>query len=363
MEARNATGVAIAIALSVSGLLVSAQAPPPEMAAHVLMDVGPISAAAVCGCVTAPFTVLAPRPGWGYGGGTTAPDTNAAPSAAARRRQREQNAEDLANLEREMEDALEGNSASAFGLGLLFTAGSAVKRDDVAAGQWFTLAARYGHPNADVQLGHRYLRGVGFAPNDQTAAYWFYKGAASGDRIAMIALGGLYAAGRGVGQDWAGALYWWKRAGYWRFVGDAYACGLGVLQDNERALAAYQKGSAAGDAGSTIQVGHMHAGGCTERPDAEAAFNAYKKAADEGYPEGQVGLSQLYLEGRGTARSPYNAYMWARLAELRLEPGELQRLASARASAAAVLMPAFEINDADRFVKAVIAAGATPMNR
>jgi TPR repeat protein len=233
----------------------------------------------------------------------------------------------------------------------------------VAAGQWFILAARGGHPNAYVQLGHRYLRGVGFAPDDKAAAYWFYRGAVSGDHAAMTALGSLYAAGRGVDQDWAAALYWWKHAGQWRFVGDAYACGFGVLQDNTRALALYEKGAAAGDMSSAIQVGHMHAGACTERPDDEAAFKAYKKAADEGYPEAQVGVSQLYLEGRGVARNPYNAYMWARLAELRLEPGELQRLAGARAGAAAAHMPAAEVSDAERFVKSVIASGTTPMNR
>ena len=362
LDARDAAVAAIALAVSLPGLL-SAQAPPPEMSRHVLMDAGPIPAPAVCGCVTAPFTVQPPRPGWGYGSGPAAPDTAAAPSRLQRQLQREQDVEDLANLQRAMADALAGNSAAAFGLGLLFTSGTAVQRDDAAAGRWFTVAARNGHPDACIQLGHRYLCGVGLAPDDKAAAYWFYKAAASGDHTAMIALGSLYAAGRGVPQDWTSALHWWEQAGHWRFVGDAYACGLGVAPDNERALAMYRKGAAAGDASSATQVGHMLAGGCTARPDDEAAFKAYKTAADEGYPERQLGVSQLYFEGRGVASSPYDAYLWARLAELRLEPGELQRLASVRARTAAALMPASYISDADRMVKSLIAAGTTPMNR
>jgi TPR repeat protein len=109
-------------------------------------------------------------------------------------------------------------------------------------------------------------------------------------------------------------------------------------------------GAEAGDAGSPIQVGHLQAGGCVARPDAKAAFRAFKRAADEGYPEAQMGLSLLYLEGRGVEMSPYSAYMWARLAALRLEPGELHRLASLRAAAAAARMPAAEIKDAEQFV-------------
>lgn len=327
------------------------------------MDVGPLPVPAVCGCVTAPFTVLPLRPGWGYGSGPAAPETAAAPSRFERRLQKERDAEDLANLPHQMQDALEGNPHAAFGLGLLFTMRTALERDDGAAGQWFRLAARRGHPDAYVQLGHRYLRGVGLPVNDKAAAYWFYMGASNGDSAAMIALGGLYAAGRGVDQDWNGAMYWWHEARHWRFVGDAYACGLGVEQDNERALTMYKKGAEAGDISSVIQVGHMHAGLCTARPDDEAAFKAYEKAADGGYPEAQVGLSLLYLEGRGVPFSPYSAYMWARLAELRLEPGELRRLASFRAAAAARLMPPVMVKDAEQFVASLIKSGTTPMNR
>lgn len=363
MEARTAIVAAIALAMSLPVPQVSAQAPPAEWSRHVLMDVGPLPVPAMCGCVTAPFTVLPPRPGWGYGSGPAAPETAAPPSRFERRLQKQRDEEDLAHLQDQMHDALAGSPDAAFALGLMLTFGTAVARDDAAARQWFRLAARHAHPGAYIQLGHRYVRGIGSPVNDRAAAYWFYMGASSGDSAAMIALGSLYAAGRGVDQDWAGAIYWWEKAGHWRFVGDAYACGLGVEQDNERALTMYQKGADSGDVSSAIQVAHMHAGGCAARPDDEAAFRAYQKAADEGYPEAQVGISLLYLEGRGVPPSPYSAYMWARLAELRLEPGGLRRLASLRAAAAARLMSDAEVKDARQFVESLIKTGTSPMNR
>jgi TPR repeat protein len=272
-------------------------------------------------------------------------------------------AEDLASLHTNIEDARAGNSHASFWLGVLFTTGTAVKRDDKEAFRWFLLAARQGHPNAYVQLGHRYHRGLGVAQNDKAAAYWFFVGASNGDNNATAALGGLHAAGHGVQQNWTTAVSLWEKAGNWRFVGDAYACGLGVEQDNERALSLYRKAAAAEDMSGTIQLGHMHAFKCAAAPDDGAAFEAYKTAADRGYPEAQLGLSLLYLEGRGVVPSGYQAYFWARLAELRLPPGELRTLASTRAGAATRFMAAGEIEDAEKFAKSIVASGTQPMNK
>jgi hypothetical protein len=52
-----------------AALRLTAQVPPPEVDAMVLMDVGPLPAPAVRGCATAPFTFTRVRPGWGYDDG------------------------------------------------------------------------------------------------------------------------------------------------------------------------------------------------------------------------------------------------------------------------------------------------------
>jgi TPR repeat protein len=270
--------------------------------------------------VTAPFTFTPLRPGWGYGSGPAAPDTDAPPSAYERQRQRELDAETLQFLPINVEDGLAGNNAASISLGWELTTGTALKRDDVEAPRWFLLAASQGHDNAYIQLGLRYHRGLGLPQEDSAAAYWFFQGASRGDRGAMIALGGLYAAGRGVPQDWAPAVSWWRKAGDHRFVGDAYACGLGVAHDDERAVREYQNGTDAGEISSTIQLGHMHASGCAASPDLDLAFTSYEKAAQQGYPEAQVALSDLLLQGRRVAGDPLGAYFWAKMAELSAEP-------------------------------------------
>jgi uncharacterized protein len=228
---------------------------------------------------------------------------------------------------------------------------------------WFSLAAEQGHPDAYAAIGHRYFRGLGVEQNDGAAAYWFYVGASRGDTAAMSALGGLYATGRGVPENWATAVTWWEKAGNWRSVGDAYACGLGVEQDNERAAAAYRRGVEKADPTSSIQLGHMYEDGCTVPPSQDAAFKAYQRAADEGYPEAQIALSRMYLDGHEVAVSPSQAYFWARLAELRLPAGELQSKARGRQELAAKFLSAFEIDDADKVVRSMIVTGAEPMNK
>jgi TPR repeat protein len=339
-----------------------AQAPPPEMRFDVLTDVGLVPAPATCGCVTQPFQVLRLRPGWGYGHGPAAPDSDAPPSREERRLQGERDRETLAFLQRSTDDAVAGNQAASFGVAIELTTGTALKRDDVEAAKWFLLAAEQGHQNAYVQLGHRFHRGLGLQQSDETAAYWFYRGATHGDRIGMIALGSLYAAGRGVPQDWKLAVSWWRKANEYRFIGDAYACGLGVPQSNDRAVREYQKGADGGDMSSAIQLGHMHAGRCAAVPDDELAFKWYDTAAHQGYPEAQVALASLLLQDRGDG-GPMAAYMWAKLAELRLPDGTLRSLAAKRAAEAARRLSPPEIANTEVLIRNMIATGSEPMNR
>jgi TPR repeat protein len=243
------------------------------------------------------------------------------------------------------------------------TAGALVRRDDEEAARWFHLAAEQGHSDAYIQLGHRYQKGLGVQPNDQAAAHWFSRGASAGDGNAMVALGLLYAAGRGVPQDWAAAVHWWGRARSGsrlaiasRFLGDAYACGLGVPPDPHRAVVAYREAADAGELSSSVQLGHMLASGCAA-PDDEAAFSAYKRAADHGDPEAQIALSALYLQGRGTEASPYMAYLWANLAERRLPDGAMRTLAGTRAAVAARFLSPFEIKDCEALVASLVETG------
>ena len=306
------------ILIVISTVPLIGQAPPPELRLDVLTDVGPVAAPASCGCITQPFKVVRTRPGWGYGGGPAAPETDALPASS--------------------------------------------ERDDVEAAKRLLAAANQGHQNAYVQVGQHYLRGLGLEHSDEAAAYWFYQGANHGDRLGMIALGSLYAAGRGVPQDWKIALSWWRKANHHRFIGDAYACGLGVARNNQRAVREYQEAADGGDMSSAIQLGHMHAGKCAVPANDDLAYTWYDKAAHQGYPEAQVALASLALQDRADG-GPLSAYMWARLAERRLPSGELRTLAAKRAEEAARRLSPPQIANTDVLVNNMITTGAEPMNR
>ena len=185
----NNPPIILGLAFSLCAVSASAQVPPPETNALTLVDVGPVSVAAACPCITNPFTVPTIRPGWGYPSGPAAPLGNAVPSAAARRLQAQRDAEDRAELATNAADGLAGNPHASAWIAMQFTGGTAIPRNDEEAARWLYLAATQGHRDAYLQLGYRYHRGLGVRRNDKTAAYWFHTGASAGDRNAMVALG------------------------------------------------------------------------------------------------------------------------------------------------------------------------------
>jgi TPR repeat protein len=238
------------------------------------------------------------------------------------------------------------------------------ERFEQDAVRWLMLAAEQQHPDAFRLLGYRNAQGRGVPKDYAAAAYWFDQGARRDDPISMTAIGFLYAAGRGVEQNWPAAIRWWQRAETRaplasRYLGDAYACGMGVDEDRERALAAYKR-FADVEPSSSIQLAHMYVRGCAT-PDDKAALAAFRRAADQGYPEAQIELSELLREGRGAEPNPYEAYYWARLAERRLESGDLRTLAESRVRQATQRLSAFETADADKIVTAIIEACSKPM--
>jgi TPR repeat protein len=113
---------------------------------------------------------------------------------------------------------------------------------------------------------------------------------------------------------------------------------------------------------SAIQLGHMHAGRCASPADDELAYKWYDLAAHQGYPEAQVALAFLLLQNRAEG-GPISAYMWAKLAELRLPDGQLRTLAAKRAAEAARRLSPPQIANTDVLIKNMIATGSEPMKR
>ena len=87
----------------------------------------------------------------------------------------------------------------------------------------------------------------------------------------------------------------------------------------------------------------------------------FRAIANQGYPDAQVELSGLLLDERGGEAVILEAYRWARIAELRLPPGEPKTRAGERSAAAARLVPAIGLTYEDRMIGGMIASSAKPM--
>lgn len=72
--------------------------------------------------------------------------------------------------------------------------------------------AKQGDPNAQVNVGEIYEKGLGLAPDYETARLWYEKAATSGNDRAEINLGYLYEKGLGVTKDLVKAINWYRRA-------------------------------------------------------------------------------------------------------------------------------------------------------
>lgn len=335
--------------------------------AYEILDLGPAPTVA-CSCVPDPFVLPAYRPGWGYGTGPAVPLEDMPITEADRRTNAAWYAQEGADLRTMVDNGADGNYADSFAVALhlgshKFAVGPD-ERVEQEAVRWLTLAAEQGHPDAARLLAGRYAHGAGVAQDDVRAAAWFDRAARHDDPLSMAAMGFLYAAGRGVEQNWESALWWWRRAEgrtpfAARFLADAYVCGAGVREDRQRALEAYKR-SADTEPSAGMQLGYMYLRGCAG-PDEKAAVSAFRRAADQGFPEAQIELSVLLREGRGTDSDPLEAYLWARLAERRLPAGSLKSRAADLAAAAARLAPAVAVASDDRMIDDMLASAARPI--
>jgi len=324
-------------------------------------DLGP-APAVPCSCVPNPFAHSSYRPGWAYGSGMATPAGDPPLSEADRQRNRDWYVQEQRDIPAMMEAGLAGNNSASLTvanhLGLYRVVIGPDERVEADAVRWLTRAAEQGHRDACRLLARRYARGLGVAQDYAIAAYWFDQAARRDDPISMVAIGFLRAAGRGVEQSWTEAMRWWSladsRSPYAsRYLGDAYACGAGVEEDHERAAAAYRR------AGGT-QLAYMYLRGCARGEDKDAVA-IFRSAANQGDPDAQVELSGLLLDGRGVEAEPLEAYRWARIAELRLAPGELKTRAGERAAAAARLVPAIVITYEDRMIASMLEMASKPM--
>ena len=130
--------------------------------------------------------------------------------------------------------AREGNAISQYRLGLRYTSGTGIWKNDSAAAEWFEKSANQGHTGAAYMLGISYYTGRGVTQNYKQATQWFKRAASQGHARAQYQLAAAYMNGQGVEKDQAWAARWYGKAANQNHtdaqfsLGVAFARGLGL---------------------------------------------------------------------------------------------------------------------------------------
>jgi TPR repeat protein len=130
-----------------------------------------------------------------------------------------------------------GNAHAQALLGLMYSRGDGVRRNNVESLKWCLRAAEQGHLEAQVAVAGMYGEGNGVEKNDGEAARWWRKAAEQGHTVAQTVVSMMYMAGRGLPKDGAEAFAWMRKAAEKGFaaaqynLGNMYAHGQGVPLD------------------------------------------------------------------------------------------------------------------------------------
>ncbi len=161
-------------------------------------------------------------------------------------------------------------------------------------------AALAGNVEAQALMGSAHENGVQGIAEDQVAAADFYGLAAeAGNVLAQYNLGGMYLEGRGVPQNFERALYLRERAAEqgdrmaMSILGYQYLVGYGVEQDIPLARGYLEHASSQGDAAAMGLLGLIFEEGIGTAPNLQRAVAYYRDAALLGDPFAQEALRRL----------------------------------------------------------------------
>ena len=148
---------------------------------------------------------------------------------------------------------------------------------------------------------------------------------------AACAIGACIAATAGAGpledgdaayhdQDYAKAAELWQplaekgdaTAEY--YIGNLYAEGKGVPQDDKAAFMWYQRAAERGNAMAQYNVGASYAEGVGVDKNPADAVKWFRRAADQGMPFAQLNLGLLYAAGAGVKQDNVEALKWLEIA-------------------------------------------------
>jgi len=152
--------------------------------------------------------------------------------------------------------------------------------------------AETGDIDAQVELGRRYVQGIGVGRNDAEAAKWLQRAADQGNAQAQFNVGVMYERGIGVGADLARALDYYRKSGAqntpmaWHNLALLYASGApGLNADPVQARKLMTQAAELGQIESQYSLALMHLQGIGGPADRVSAMGWMAVAARPNQPK------------------------------------------------------------------------------
>jgi TPR repeat protein len=192
-------------------------------------------------------------------------------------------------------------------LGLKYTEGIGVPRDNDKALRNFKLAAEKGERRANWILASAYLTGKGpikVAEDPVVGIDYLKRAAELGVKDAESTLAVAYRKGSlGLPKDDEMVVKWATRAAEkgeptaMALLGDCYASGRGVPRDVEQALMWLKGAAIGGNVQSQFILGQFYESGTVLPQDLDKALKWFKSAAENGHPEAKIYVEKLSAPG------------------------------------------------------------------
>ena len=184
--------------------------------------------------------------------------------------------------------AKKGDADAQCRIGLCYSKGNDVEKDEKKAVNWWRKAAEQGHAISQQFLGRAYEKGEGVTKDPSQAVYWYRKSAEQGNDRALLLLALFYMTDKGGQKDYTQAIYWLHKATernnpdgqYW--LGICYSNGWGVGKDEIQALNWYRKAAEQGHAGAQGCLGYCYCEGIGVPKDYSQGIYWFQKSVDNG---------------------------------------------------------------------------------
>jgi uncharacterized protein len=200
-----------------------------------------------------------------------------------------------------------GDASAQWALAKAYETGNGARQNPGQAAAWYRKAADQGNAKAQNSLGVLYWLGDGVDKDKKEAVQWYRKAARQGDASAMFNLGAAYYNGEGVAAiDDTLALAW--------FLLSSEAGNSSGRDAAQRSIGEHRPDSFNE---ACFAIGGMYEKGDDLPKNLDLASAWYRKAAEQGQAQAQMGLASLSLD----AKNYSEAHHWCEEAAKRKSPG------------------------------------------